>query len=127
MPRGAGLGRADAHIGGLTMDDGRRSAARWQRSSQCYAGNCVEVRADDDNGVILLRDSKHPDRGAVALAFSEWSAFMDLVRDARWGESFDLVPTAAALPLVDADTLVDVDMDAGRPVGAGRRTIRVLV
>jgi hypothetical protein len=98
------------------MDDERYGAARWQRSSRCYAGNCVEVSAHDDSDVVLLRDSKHPEAPAIGMAFSDWSVFMDLVRDAEWGESFDLVSTAAAGLSPE-----------GRPVGAGRQTSRVLV
>jgi len=96
------------------MDDGRRGAPRWLRSSQCYAGNCVEARADD--GVVLLRDSKHPDRKAIALDFPEWSAFMNLVRDSRWGDSFDLVSTAANRPVGESE-----------PVGTVHQSSRVLI
>lgn len=70
------------------MNTGRDDLAPWRRSASCYGGSCVEASAR--GGMVLLRDSKRPDRQAIALAFSEWSAFMTLVRNARWGESFDL-------------------------------------
>jgi len=109
---GVYLGRGTRTLGVLTMEDGS-GAARWRRSSRCYAGNCVEVSARSDR--VLIRDSKHPELAAIALAYSDWAVFMDLVRDARWGASFDLIPAVATRT------------DDVRPVGAGRRPNRVLV
>lgn len=74
-----------------------RDEARWHRSSQCKDGHCVEVAVRGD--VVLLRDSKNPDRPAIPLAFSDWSAFLVRMRNAVWGDSFDLaVPIGTGLP-----------------------------
>jgi Domain of unknown function (DUF397) len=70
----------------------RQGEARWHRSSQCRDGHCIEVGFRRD--VVLLRDSKHPERPAIPLAFQEWSAFMVRMRNAVWGDSFDLTVTS---------------------------------
>ncbi|HEV3174224.1 MAG TPA: DUF397 domain-containing protein [Actinocrinis sp.] len=68
----------------------------WRRSSRCPDGHCVEVSVQAD--VVLLRDSKCPERRAIPLAFAEWSVFMERMRNAVWGDSFDLAtPTGPGL------------------------------
>jgi hypothetical protein len=49
--------------------------AVWRKSSRSghNGGECVEVAAT--NGWIAVRDSKSPDRGALAFAPSVWAAF----------------------------------------------------
>lgn len=58
-----------------------------------------------------MRDSKHPERPAIALAFSEWAAFMKLMRNAEWGDSFDLVTVAD----LQSTARADPDVKARRP------------
>lgn len=83
------------------MSTERHELSQWRRSSYCYDGTCVEVCTSD--GMVFLRDSKRPNRPAIALAFSEWAAFMAMVRDARWGDSFDVTTVAAPRAETHAD------------------------
>lgn len=90
IPRRASLGRGSAPLLGVEIVNAEsHGRSQWRRSSSCYDGTCVEARVS--GGKVLLRDSKCPDHLAIPLAFREWAVFMTLVRNARWGESFDLM------------------------------------
>jgi Domain of unknown function (DUF397) len=56
----------------------------WRKSSFCASGECVEIA--QQNGVIVLRDSKEP-RGHVHYTTEEWQSF---VRGVKAGEFDDL-------------------------------------
>ncbi|MGW2579916.1 DUF397 domain-containing protein [Streptomyces virginiae] len=47
----------------------------WRTSSYTGTETCVEV-ADDAPGAIMVRDSKHRDRGAFAVRPEAWQAFV---------------------------------------------------
>lgn len=47
----------------------------WQRSTRCASGTCVEVAEAD--GVILVRDSKHPEQPPLNFSHAEWETFLD--------------------------------------------------
>lgn len=52
---------------------------RWRKSSFSGGGNdCVQVAFD--GAWTLVRDSKHPDRGHVALTASQWRMLLDLAK-----------------------------------------------
>ncbi|MFC3965785.1 DUF397 domain-containing protein [Nocardia jiangsuensis] len=52
------------------------SGARWFKSTRSSAGkDCVEV-AHLDAGMVGVRDSKNPGRGALVFTSSEWTAFL---------------------------------------------------
>jgi predicted secreted Zn-dependent protease len=53
-------------------------SAKWQRSSQCDSGQCVEVAASGE--VILVRQSDAPDGLILSFGHSAWSDFLDGVR-----------------------------------------------
>jgi hypothetical protein len=63
--------------------------AAWRKSSHSggYEGgsNCVEVASP--GGVIAVRDSKDPDRHALAFAAGEWRAFVAGIKDSDCGFS----------------------------------------
>lgn len=48
----------------------------WRKSSLSgpWTDNCVEF-AMDDNGNVLLRDSKNPGQGYFTFSQDEWTAF----------------------------------------------------
>ena len=50
---------------------------RWQRSSACSDGNCVEVSVDA--GVVLVRSSVEPDV-ALPLTADQWRSLLDAVK-----------------------------------------------
>lgn len=50
----------------------------WHKSSFCASGECVEV-AQQQNGMIVLRDSRQP-RGGVRYTAEEWQAFINGVK-----------------------------------------------
>jgi predicted secreted Zn-dependent protease len=47
---------------------------RWQRSTRCGNGTCVEVAKVDDH--YLIRDSKNPDSAPLSFTKAEWEAFV---------------------------------------------------
>jgi hypothetical protein len=53
------------------------TGARWRTStrSSSNGGNCVEV-ADNLPGVVLVRDSKDRDGGALTFPPTAWRAFV---------------------------------------------------
>jgi hypothetical protein len=54
---------------------GVRRAARptWRKASFCQSGECVEVA--EQNGMIILRDSKAP-RRVLRYSTEEWQSFV---------------------------------------------------
>lgn len=59
-------------------------ATGWRRSSFCYSGECVEVAAQD--GVVLIRDSKHPAAGMQRYSAGEWRSFVDAVKSGEFSD-----------------------------------------
>ncbi len=77
-----------ATIGMSSLHDGAGEAApalAWRRSSFCASGECVEVAVRD--GMVLVRDSKSPQSGALAYSADEFRSF---VRGVIAGEFSDL-------------------------------------
>jgi Domain of unknown function (DUF397) len=54
------------------------SARAWRKSSHSGGSeggsNCVQVASGP--GKIAVRDSKHPDQGALTIAPAQWQAFI---------------------------------------------------
>ena len=51
----------------------------WRKSSYTHnGGNCVETASGD--GVILVRDTKHRDGGALAFGPEAWARFLTSIR-----------------------------------------------
>jgi len=46
----------------------------WRRSTLCADSGCVEVARKD--GLVAVRDSKDPGRGALSYTAAEWAAFI---------------------------------------------------
>lgn len=57
------------------------SGARWRKSSKSggNGGDCVEV-ADNLPGVVLVRDTKDRDGGALTFDSQSWRMFVDFAR-----------------------------------------------
>lgn len=69
------------------MDNYRKSSfCKWalcvevsfQTSSYCGSGACVGVAVSPD--IVLVRDSKNPDREPLAFDAEEWQAFIQGVK-----------------------------------------------
>ena len=60
------------------------AAATWRKSSRSgAAGHCVEVaRLTDDT--IAVRNSNHPDAGAIGFTNDEWTAFLAGAQDGEF-------------------------------------------
>lgn len=58
------------------------ASATWQKSSYSNGegGACVEI-ASGFSGVVPVRDSKTPERGALTVPNVGWTAFVDAVKD----------------------------------------------
>ncbi|WP_438453194.1 DUF397 domain-containing protein [Streptomyces asiaticus] len=52
---------------------------KWRTSSYTKSDTCVEV-ADNHPDLVLVRDSKNPDRRFLALRRAAWSSFVDFLR-----------------------------------------------
>lgn len=53
----------------------------WRKATFCQSGECVEVA--QQNGMIVLRDSKRPGRRPQRYTTEEWDSF---VRGVKAGE-----------------------------------------
>lgn len=58
---------------------------QWRKPSLCNTGGCVEV--GDNDGEILVRNSKRPDAGVLEFTRAEMAAF---VQGCKAGEFDDL-------------------------------------
>jgi hypothetical protein len=58
------------------------SRAEWRKSSHSGSngGQCVEV-AGNLAGIVAVRDSKDPDKGALVFSRAEWAAFIATVKE----------------------------------------------
>ncbi|WP_229402074.1 DUF397 domain-containing protein [Micromonospora okii] len=57
------------------------TGARWRKSTKSgnNGGDCVEV-ADNLPGVVLVRDTKDREGGALAFAPAAWTGFLGLAK-----------------------------------------------
>ena len=55
-----------------------RATVTWHKSSFSESGNCVEVAAQDRS--VLIRDSKNPEEGMLAVSSLAWRAFIQAVQ-----------------------------------------------
>jgi hypothetical protein len=62
------------------------SRAVWRKSSLSgeNGGNCVEVANLDDS--VAVRDSKHPDGGALVFSPAEWAIFLDATKSGEFDQ-----------------------------------------
>jgi hypothetical protein len=56
---------------------------KWQKSSYCSGGQCVEVATTTDG--VLVRDSKRPEMSPLAFDMAEWDAFVRGVKAGEFG------------------------------------------
>ena len=54
----------------------------WRTStrSSSNGGECVEVADDSGQGVILVRDTRNRESGALAFGAGAWAAFLASIR-----------------------------------------------
>jgi Domain of unknown function (DUF397) len=55
------------------------SAPKWRKSSFSEAGNCVEVAIQEGGRLVLIRDSKNPNEGILAVSASAWQEFIHAI------------------------------------------------
>jgi hypothetical protein len=62
------------------------TGARWVKSSRSgpTGGNCVEVAFLAD-GMVAVRNSRHPGGPALVFTAQEWDAFIGGARDGEFG------------------------------------------
>jgi Domain of unknown function (DUF397) len=58
----------------MATDAARSADTQWRKSSFCATGECVEVTRQD--GMLVIRDSKHPMAGTQRYTQQEWRAFV---------------------------------------------------
>ncbi|MFB9853852.1 DUF397 domain-containing protein [Micromonospora andamanensis] len=64
------------------------AGAIWRKSTRSgNGGNCVEVATNllDREDAVLVRDSKNPRGGNLAVTARSWAAFTDAVREGALG------------------------------------------
>ena len=54
----------------------------WHKASYCAGGECLEV-AQQNTDVVLVRDSKQPAGGNLALTSAQWRGFLADIKSAR--------------------------------------------
>lgn len=57
------------------MIDAARFRPGWRKSSFSASGNCVEI-ANDQDGSVLVRDSKYPAKEILSFSASTWHEFV---------------------------------------------------
>lgn len=65
------------------------SGVMWRKSTFSNpSGNCLEVAEKDGSiviqGLVHVRDSKHPKGGMLQFTKNEWTAFIDGVRQGEF-------------------------------------------
>ena len=63
--------------------DSNNDDLTFRKSTYCGVTTCVEVAMSDN--VVLIRDSKNKQINPLKLTRSEWKAFLEGVRSAKWG------------------------------------------
>ncbi len=64
----------DQTAGGDTL------SIRWLRAARCAAGNCVEIGLVRASDVVLIRDSKDVEAGAIECTLNEFRALMAAIK-----------------------------------------------
>ncbi|MEV4382613.1 DUF397 domain-containing protein [Streptosporangium sp. NPDC049644] len=61
------------------------SGAEWRKSTLSQGGgnNCVEVALNLPD-IVAIRDSKAPDEPSMIFTHSEWSAFVNGIRNGQF-------------------------------------------
>lgn len=54
------------------------SALTWRKSSFSQSGSCVEVATQGE--LVLIRDSKNPNRGFLSVSSSAWQEFIQTLQ-----------------------------------------------
>ncbi|WP_217179729.1 DUF397 domain-containing protein [Streptomyces sp. AC495_CC817] len=55
-----------------------RSEGKWKKSSHSDSkGACLEIKA---HGVLLVRDSKAPNKGCVTCGVAAWTDFVESIK-----------------------------------------------
>jgi hypothetical protein len=57
------------------------SATGWVKSTFSGSGNCVEWSVEPADRRVQVRDSKDPDGAVLTFTMSEWSAFVEGVKN----------------------------------------------
>jgi hypothetical protein len=56
----------------------------WRKSTSSEAGSCVEVAQADE--VVLVRDSKNPEKAILQISRPSWSIFLQTIKDGAMTE-----------------------------------------
>jgi hypothetical protein len=71
-------------LGGV-LESSLAGGLAWRRSSQCNAGNCVEVAAQGD--VIMVRSSADPEGVSVTFSCDTWREWISRVKEGVFDEA----------------------------------------
>jgi hypothetical protein len=57
-------------------------ASNWRKSSSCEGGTCVEIGSQSDR--IAMRDAKSQHSPVLLFTHTEWTEFLDGVRNGEF-------------------------------------------
>jgi hypothetical protein len=57
----------------------------WRKASYCASGECIEAAWHGTGGVVLVRDSKQPASGNLALTPAQWRGLLTGIKSGRYG------------------------------------------
>jgi len=55
----------------------------WRKASYCAGGECIETSFDNP-GAVLVRDSKRPAGGNLALTSAQWRSLLSGIKSGQY-------------------------------------------
>ena len=56
----------------------------WRKASYCANGECIETSFGSSGGAVLVRDSKRPAGGNLALTSAQWRSLLSGIKSGQY-------------------------------------------
>jgi hypothetical protein len=56
----------------------------WRKASYCANGECIEAAFDARGDAVLVRDSKRPGHGNLALTSAQWRSLLSGIKAGQY-------------------------------------------
>jgi hypothetical protein len=63
---------------------GETEQPNWRKASYCASGECLEAAWQDSGGMVLVRDSKQPELGSLALTSAQWRGLLAGIKSGQY-------------------------------------------
>jgi hypothetical protein len=63
---------------------GETEQPHWRKASYCASGECLEAAWQGTGGMVLVRDSKQPGLGNLALTSAQWRGLLAGIRSGQY-------------------------------------------